>query len=83
MNLVIQIDKLDLADKSHLHVNDAHTVNVDQYVRRGNEQEITFHEDVKKKDRVDILEANRYGTRQELADHYKRRGDMKKKKEYT
>ena len=78
MNLAIQIDKLDLADKSHLHVNDAHVVNVDQYVRRGNKQEITFHEDVKKQDKRDILEANRHGTRQELRDHYKLRESLKK-----
>ena len=52
-----------MADQAKLHVNDAHAVNVDRLVRRGNENQITFHEDVGKDDTRGVLEDARHGTR--------------------
>ena len=51
MNLENTIGNLDLSGDSKLNVNDAHAVEVDRMVRRGNDQEINFGDDVPVEDK--------------------------------
>ena len=82
INLENAIGSLDLKDQSTLNVKDAHAVNVDKMVRRGNDQAINFGDDVNVEDKKEILEDARVGTRSELADHYDKRKQMRKDGKY-
>ena len=82
INLENAIGSLDLQDQSTLNVKDAHAVNVDKLVRRGNDQAINFGDDVDVEDKKEILEDARVGTRSELADHYDKRKQMRNDGKY-
>ena len=82
INLENTIGSLDLQDQSTLNVKDAHAVNVDKLVRRGNDQAINFGDDVHVEDKKELLEDARVGTRSELADHYDKRKQMRNDGKY-
>ena len=79
LNLDTKIGKLDLHNDTTMNVNNIHAADVGQLVRRGNDQQINFGDDVPADDKKEMLEDARVGTRSELADLYQRRKDMRAK----
>ena len=69
MNLRVHIDKYDMKDKSKLRVQDVNAVDIDRFVRRGEDSKIKFGEDIARKEKRIFLKDVRLGTHEELRDH--------------